>query len=240
MPRLEFREDHSLDSDAPLRIYLKPDIQDAYVIGADVAEGLEWGDWSVAQVLSVKTGDQVARYRAHVDADTFGERLAELGYWYGTALIGVESNNHGLTTITTLRHVNYPNVFRRRTINKVWDTQTVEYGWRTTTTSKPLMVDELNQALRDREVHVHDRGTIGELRTFVRDEKGKMHGSPHDDEVMSLAIANQMRKYAFLHDHAPSVNDEYTFDWWVRQAQGKDTANAQWGPLGSHNVRRGR
>jgi hypothetical protein len=36
------------------------------------------------------------------------------------------------------------------------------------------------------------KSTIAELRTFIREQNGKMHGSPHDDRVMSLAIANQM------------------------------------------------
>lgn len=238
MPRIEFRHDHSLDSDSPLNIYVWPDVTDAYVIGADVAEGLEHGDWSVAQVLSVRTGDQVAKYRSHVDADTFGERIAELGWYYNCALVGVESNNHGLTTITTLRHIGYPNVWRRRTLNQVWDTQTVEYGWKTTRTSKPLMIDELNQALRDREVHVYDQGTVGELRTFVRDEKGLMHGSPHDDEVMALAVANQMRKYAHLAESMVHTSDEYTLNWWVRQAKELDRPQGEWGPIGHHNTRR--
>jgi hypothetical protein len=30
-----------------------------------------------------------------------------------------------------------------------------------------------------------------------------MHGSPHDDRVMSLAIANQMLKYVWLAEYRP-------------------------------------
>lgn len=240
MSSVTFIHDHQLDPTDPLRVWVPPDPNDAYVIGADVAEGLLWGDYSCAQVLSMRTGDQVAVWHGHVDADSFGERLAELGWWYNAALIGPESNNHGLTTITTLRRISYPNIFRRRTLNKVWDTQTIEYGWKTTTVSKPLLVDELNQALRDREIALYDQGTLAELRTYVRDDKGKMHGSPHDDRVIALGIANQMRKYAYLAEHSPVLNDEYTFNWWLRQAKEADGQKAGPWVIGKHSERQPR
>ena len=43
-------------------------------------------------------------YHARVDADLFGtDVLFEMGIWYNTALVGVESNNHGLTTLNALQ-----------------------------------------------------------------------------------------------------------------------------------------
>ena len=33
-----------------------------------------------------------------------------MGLWYNAGLCCVESNNHGLTTITQLRHLGYPNI----------------------------------------------------------------------------------------------------------------------------------
>ena len=44
-----------------------------------------------------------------------------------------------------------------------------------------------------------------------------MSGSPHDDRVMSLALANQMRKHAFIPEYVQNVDDTFTFDWWRRQ-----------------------
>jgi hypothetical protein len=80
-----------------------------------------------------------------------------------------------------------------------------------------LAIDELNAAIRDESISLYDGKTIGELRTFVREANGKMHGSPHDDRVMSLAITNQMLKYAWLpeyrHDPSPIKN---TLGWWEK------------------------
>lgn len=63
-----------------------------------------------------------------------------------------------------------------------------------------------------------DRHTLAELRTFVRNERGSMSGSPHDDRVIALALANQMRKYAHAPEFAPAADDYWTVDWFRRQA----------------------
>lgn len=37
----------------------------------------------------------------------------------------------------------------------------------------------------------------------MREGDGKMHGSPHDDRVIALAIANQMVKHAYSPQYRP-------------------------------------
>ena len=81
-----------------------PEEDTAYVIGADVAEGLKHGDYSSAHVLAV--GDEtrvVAEWHGHIEPDLFAYELFKLGTWYNTALVLPEVNNHGLTTVTELR-----------------------------------------------------------------------------------------------------------------------------------------
>tara|TARA_B100000586_G_scaffold161870_1_gene117959 strand:+ start:955 stop:1626 length:672 start_codon:yes stop_codon:yes gene_type:complete len=199
-----------------LEIWHRPNLNSAYVMGVDTAEGLGHGDYSVIQVLSVASGDQVGIWHGHIAPDLLAEEVDNLGRWYNNALCCVESNNHGLTTITELRHLGYPNLFRKRQLNSVNNRIGQEYGWKTTRTSKPLMIDDLSSALRNNELRIKDRHTIAELRTFVRNDKGSMGGSPYDDRVMALALANQMRKYAYEPEYAPTVNDYWTVDWFAR------------------------
>ena len=92
-----------------------------------------------------------------------------------------------------------------------------EFGWKTTRTSKPLMIDDLGMALKNEELMLRCKDTMAELRTFVRNDRGSMSGSPYDDRVMALALANQMRKYAFVPEYVQKVDDTWTFDWWRRQ-----------------------
>ena len=64
------------------------------------------------------------------------------------------------------------------------------------------VIDELQRALRE-DMQLCDQECMAELRTYVRDEKGKMGGSPFDDRVMSLAIANYMLRFVFMHEFQP-------------------------------------
>ena len=201
-----------------LEVWERPQSRNAYVLGVDTAEGLGHGDYSVIQVLNVRSGEQVAIWHGHIAPDLLAEEVDNVGRWFNKALCCVESNNHGLTTITEFSHLGYPNLFRKRQLNNVNNRIGQEYGWKTTRTSKPLMIDDLSSALRNEELLIRDRHTLAELRTFVRNDKGSMGGSPYDDRVMALALANQMRKYAYEPEYAPEVNDYWTVDWFARLA----------------------
>lgn len=199
-------------------VWERPQPQEAYVLGVDTAEGLGHGDYSCIQVLSVSSGVQAAVWHGHIPPDELAQEVFNVGLWYRDALCCVESNNHGLTTLTVLRQLGYPRLFRKRSLNKVSDRVTQEYGWKTTRTSKPLMIDDLATALKNDELVLRDKHTVAELRTFVRNERGSMSGSPFDDRVMALALANQMRKYAHAPEFAVEVDDYWTVDWFRRQA----------------------
>ena len=180
---------------APLKIWEKPKPYKEYVIGADVAEGLKGGDFSVATVADVSTMAVVARWRGHCDPDKFGEILGALGTYYNYALIGVEVNNHGLTTVQKLRDTFYTNLYKRdRGYDEEWETPTVNLGWKTDMRTKRLMIDDLIKLVRERVIKDKDIVFINEAFSYVRDERGRMNAEEgsHDDVVMSTAIAYQL------------------------------------------------
>jgi len=228
----EFREDGG-----ELAIWEFPALGEVYVIGADVAEGLGYGDYSSAHIINASTGDLAAHWHGHIDADLFGEEtLYALGWFYNQALVGVESNNHGLTTLKGLQRVGYKNLFRQRKLGHRNPTVSETLGWRTTSVSKPLAIDELAGSIRDQSVWVGCKNTIAELRTFVRQENGKMHGSPHDDRVMSLAICNQMLKYVWLPEYrSEGPVKKNTLAWWEKHIIRDEKPKRV--PIGSFNVR---
>ena len=80
------------------------------------------------------------------------------------------------------------------------------------------MIDELNEALRTGSMKLWDEETIAELRTFTRDDKGKMSGSPFDDRTISLAIANQMLKHVWLPQWQVDTGPQPgSMEWWQTQ-----------------------
>jgi hypothetical protein len=97
------------------------------------------------------------------------------------------------------------------------------------------MIDELGSAMKNSELQLRDYHTLAELRTFVRNERGSMSGSPHADRVIALALANQMRKYAYAPEFAPAVDDYWTVDWFRRQIPSERAGGST--QIGVHNVR---
>lgn len=229
----------------------EPERGHKYVIGADIAEGLEHGDFSVAQVIDKNDGLLVAKIRTNeLDPTEFAREVYRLGYYYNRAFVGIESNNHGLTTVSALNRWNYPFLYRRHVIDERRQRKTPKLGWLTTAKTKPFMIDELAVALRERPVidadgnesfdepdlRIFDDELIGELKTFVRDPNGKMGGSPFDDQVIAVAIANQMIKHSHLQQDVPTAGPkEWTGDWWDQQSNPEPMASWQ---VGANSVRR--
>lgn len=180
---------------APLKIWVHPKPGHEYVIGGDVAEGLKRGDYSVAEVVDVATMQTVARWRGHIDPDKFGEVIGALGAYYNYALVGVEVNNHGLTTIQKLRDTFYTNLYKRdKGYDEDFEEPTSNLGWKTDVRTKRIMIDDLVRIVREGLNKDLDIVFVNEAFAFVRDDRGRMNAEEgeHDDTVMAKAIAFQL------------------------------------------------
>lgn len=242
----EFQE----HSDGELRLFEPPTPSGVYVIGADVAEGLEHGDYSSAHVINVEQMSVCAVWHGHCDPDQFSYILARLGWFYNGALIGVEVNNHGLTTNVGLQKLLYPRIYYRTSLDQRTQQPTRKIGWRTQSNTKPYLIDGLVAAVRgyrgvDDEgnriweggLAVRDERTISEMKLFVREADGKtMHGSPYDDRVISLGIAVEMAKFAHSKGYSNSRDHgEWTLDWWVKESE--ESKSDDW-VIGSMSTRK--
>ncbi len=178
--------------EGPLKIWEPPKGTRQYTIGADVAEGLEHGDYTVAQVLD-EDGNQVACWHGHVDPYEFAEILKYLGYYYNRAYLIVERNNHGLTTLRHLQELGYPNLYVEEVLDFAYSSDKLvkKIGWLTTAKSRPVIIDNLAKALLEGNHGIADLELVNECRTFVVDEKGRAAAQAgcYDDRVMAFAIA---------------------------------------------------
>jgi len=183
------------ENNGPLKVWHDPHPSHEYVIGADVAEGLATGDYSVAEVVDIGTMETVARWRGHIDPDRFGEVLAAIGRHYNYALIGVEVNNHGLTTVQKLRDIFYTNLYKRESgYDEDFEEPTSHLGWKTDARTKRIAVDTLIQVIREGLNKDKDPVFIDEAFAYVRDDRGRTNAEEgdHDDTVMAKAIAFQL------------------------------------------------
>lgn len=177
-----------------------------YVMGADVAEGVGQ-DSSTAVVLNISSVPYsvVATFKNNnIAPDQFAFELDKFGKRYGTCLIAPEINNMGHATVLKLKEI-YPNVYREEDKRKQLETKskftrpikTLRYGWRTTGSSKPTMMYDLNEAINNGEIEVNDKTTIHELRTYDREDLTQVRfdekQTKHWDMVLALSIAYQLR-----------------------------------------------
>lgn len=177
-----------------LTVYRQPEPGNIYIIGADTSEGVQGGDYSVAVVLNRMNGEQVGFYRGLISPDRFGQKLNEWGRKYNNALMVVESNNHGLVTLTVLKQLLYPSLYFRPTkLETLSVTMTDRIGFKTTKVTRPILVDDLVEAMRGSILTIHSKEILDEFMTFVWDSSNDavpMEGY-HDDCIFSLGVALQ-------------------------------------------------
>lgn len=186
-----------------LKIWKEPVKGHDYVIGVDVAEGLEMNqtgekdnrtDFSSAYVLDKKSAELVASWHGRMAGDQLGHAMDLLGRYYYTAFIGVERNHQGLLPLVTLRDLNYPKLYYQEKIGLDADKITPKLGWYTDRFTRPLMIEEGGRWLREGRVTIYDDQLIDEMMSFVRYPDGQGRGAQgaFDDRVISFLITLQM------------------------------------------------
>ena len=170
-----------------------------YVCGSDVSYGLSAPDKAVSQILDWRTGYLVASLYGNFPPDQLMDATTDLCVEYNDALLGFEENGIGQLAERRLQDIGYQNVYFRD-----WEeargkgVRPSKMGWHTGA-NRHLMVSELSEAVRTGELDVVDEGTVGEMRTFVfRWGKPQAAEGCHDDRVMALAIAWQMRQSPYV------------------------------------------
>lgn len=180
------------DDKGYVRIWKEP-TKGYYGIGADVAEGLIDGDYSSATVGD-DNFDICASWYGHIDPDLYGEELVKLAIFYNQAYLGVEANNHGLTTLKSIQRLEYWNIFYQKSYDKIADKLTSKMGWTTSIRTKPLMIDKLAEFVREKYLGIPWDILVGELTTYVIEDNGSTNAQTgcYDDTVMATAILLQV------------------------------------------------
>jgi hypothetical protein len=186
--------DWTVLEDRGLRIYQTIYSDAMYIFGVDTSEGVEGGDYSTVTVFNRVTGEESAFYKGLIEPDKLAVLLNEWGRRFNNALMVVEVNNHGLTTLTVLKQLMYPTLyFRRSQFETIGTSYSDRLGWKTTKLTRPLLIDDLSQAVREELLIIHSKETLDEMSTFIYDKNNNMvaSGATHDDCIFSAAICYQ-------------------------------------------------
>jgi hypothetical protein len=206
--------------DGPLWIWKHPESGFTYSLGMDVGEGVG-ADYTVVQVICNETGEVGARYCSNrVRAESAGVDAYLLGIYYNFGLLGIERNGPGLATLAVCERgmadypqmTGYPNLYYHTYTDRKIPEETRRLGWITTKTTKEAMLSRLAQVVESRGLTVFCKNTLLEMQGFVWDAEKKRFrqnykapGSAlsHDDEIMALAIANEMRTHTWENRFIP-------------------------------------
>ena len=155
------------------------------VIGGDTAG--EGSDFFAAHVLNSK-GEQCAVLHRQFDEDLFVKQVYCLGAYYHS-LIAIESNFSTFPN-RELQRLHYPTLYVRETFDQIRLDVQDKYGFKTTSLTRPTIINQLVEIAREHIDKIVDRETLQEMLSFIRNPRGRAEASEgtHDDLVMSLAI----------------------------------------------------
>lgn len=191
-----------------------------YCIGGDTSG--DGSDYFTGHVLNAKTGNQAAVLKHQFDADLYTKQMYCLGKYYSTpnqyggkdeALIGIEANFDSFP-IRELTRLGYNNQYVREKIDEYTGKTEKRFGFKTTNITRPTILSNLIEIVREHTELINDKDTLEELLTIIRNEKGRIEAPQggHDDQMMGLAIAYEIRNQVVFTQEAININPEYYFN----------------------------
>jgi len=201
------------------KIFQQPQPGTRYVLAADVAEGIEPvhrladdadPDYSAGAVMRMDNFDIVATLRGRWEPDIYGEALFALAKLYNWALLAIEAHSIGESVIAWVAAERaasngeagrpaYPNLYRR-----LVGTQGFKLGWETSGKSRPTMLSNSRQLIRDGQGKIPDLVWLREHLAMEKQKNGRiLPRRGHDDTVMQRAIG-----VGVILEVRPKIEDE--------------------------------
>lgn len=192
-----------------IRIYREPQEHRPYVLGGDTAG--DGSDWFTALVIDNISGKWCAVLHKQYGEAEYARQIYCLGFYFNKALVGIEAN-YSTYPIMELDRMNYPNQYVRERADTYTGQIKPSYGFRTDGITRPVIIAGLIEMFRNYPEYFIDFETLGEMLTFIKNEKGRPEAlvGKHDDLIMAAAITYGIR------GQQKSTEDEAGFsmkDW---------------------------
>lgn len=177
---------------------IKDDEMYRFANGADVAEGLAQGDYSVNATWDRLKNQVCMTWRGHIDPDLFADELYKIQLFQKSkGFFAIEKNNHGHTVIKSAYKKGL-NLYHNQTFDKGYPTDTGKIGFLTTSKSKPEVINDLNEWIREGILVSKDKQFWSEALRFVRNDKGQMAAQGKDQDVTLKSFDDTVIAYALM------------------------------------------
>ena len=161
-------------------------------LGLDFGFGRIDGDPHVIIMRNVK-GELLAQYRGWCPQDMLCKIVDEMRSQVKNCIIVPESNS-ALAFLNAARDYNWYNeIYRRRRFDKITQMESEELGFHTGPSTKPLIINNLDQRFRGESGWEVSEIERHEISKYYHDEKGGMNAiAPnHDDTIIADAMCVQ-------------------------------------------------
>ena len=167
------------------------------VAAADVSEGFG-NDSSTIEDFDLTDGFQVAEYESdRCPPDILGELMVQEGKDGGYCLLMPERNSVGVGTVLKIKSLDYLNLYREKTVDKITNKPIQKFGWHTNAKTKPIMLFEFKRDFEAGLMTINSISLLREMRAFtnsdVNYENFDPEASNHFDRLMAACIAWQGR-----------------------------------------------
>lgn len=194
-----------------------------YGQGSDHSEGL--GQDSNALVgWDFTSGEMVYRHvSAVLSPDLAAHEYARVGREFGNCLYAPEVNAKcGGIVITTLKSLNYPNIYRQFNEKKAKTVQTETLGWGTNSSTKYNMFYEFRTDWNDGLIKIYDIELLKEMKAYSNADLTESNVglvTRHFDLLTAAVIGWQMRKYATVAREADRKSYARAYDAYLEALQ---------------------
>lgn len=196
--RVEFQENDK----GYVKLFYDPELKDnemyRFSAGCDVAEGLEQGDFSVVPVLDRKKMEVILEWHGHIDPDLLADEQEKIYKFLNKdCFFNTERNNHGLTTIVGAYKKKLKQYYNQ-TFTKGYASSSSELGFKTSAQSKSLVINNLNEWIREQSFSSDSTGFWSECLTFVKNAKGQMQAQGKDEDKATKCFDDRVIAYALM------------------------------------------
>jgi hypothetical protein len=193
-------------ADRNLWIWEPCDYSRTYMVIADVARG-DGKDNSAFHIIDVENNVQVGEYKGQLGTKEYGHLLVGIATEYNNALLVIENNSIGWSTIQTVIDRGYDNLYYSPKggevradsyFDRYMDTSKMVAGFTMSSRTRPMVIGKFQEYISDKGVTFYSKRLLEEMKTFIwRNGRPEAQSGYNDDLVMSFGTAMYMRDTAF-------------------------------------------
>lgn len=169
----------------------------SYQMGIDISEGIG-GDASCISVVNMNTGEEAAFWLGQIPPDVLAVKAKSVVDYFNSftksrMYVVPEVNGLGIGFLIQFKKV-YTSIYRREVFLKQNRERKEVLGWKTSVSTKPLLITNHIELLRHSKLVIHTPEIIEQMKTFVYTDEVKRQGMGadigfHDDAVIAHALA---------------------------------------------------